>query len=104
MSGLRIEFFNTIGRFQALVIGSSRPEAAIAFYTDLMTKLIIRSKALEDVAVIEAVTESAFFDAPHTNHNEQFILAALRDACALTVSLVAEMDGDRKSTRLNSSH
>lgn len=58
-----------------------------------MTKLIIRSEALEDVAVIEAVTESAFFDALHTNHNEQFILAALRDAGVLTVSLVAEMDG-----------
>lgn len=58
-----------------------------------MTKLIIRSETPEDVAVIEAVTESAFFDAPHTNHKEQFILAALRDAGALTVSLVAEMDG-----------
>lgn len=73
--------------------GYSRPKAAIAFYTDLMTKLIIRSEAPKDVAAIYAVTESAFFDAPHTSHNEQFILAALRDAGVLTVSLVAEMDG-----------
>lgn len=58
-----------------------------------MTKLIIRSEAPEDVAAIEAVTESAFRHAPHTDHNEQFILAALRDAGALSVSLVAEMDG-----------
>lgn len=58
-----------------------------------MTKLIIRSEALEDVAAIETVTQSAFLDAPHTNHKEQFILAALRDAGVLTISLVAEMDG-----------
>lgn len=58
-----------------------------------MTKLIIRSEAAEDAAAIEAVTESAFLGAPHTSQNEQFILAALRDAGALTVSLVAEMDG-----------
>ncbi|WP_041646751.1 GNAT family N-acetyltransferase [Aromatoleum aromaticum] len=58
-----------------------------------MTKLIIRSEAPEDAAAIEAVTESAFRHAPHSDHNEQFILAALRDAGALSVSLVAEMDG-----------
>ncbi|MGV3656077.1 MAG: GNAT family N-acetyltransferase [Noviherbaspirillum sp.] len=58
-----------------------------------MTKPIIRSEVPEDVAAIEAVTASAFLEAPHTDHNEQFILAALRDAGALTVSLVAEMDG-----------
>lgn len=58
-----------------------------------MKKLIIRSEAPEDVVAIEAVTASAFLDAPHTNHKEQFILAALRDAGALTVTLVAEMDG-----------
>jgi putative acetyltransferase len=58
-----------------------------------MTKLTIRSESPEDVAAIEAITESAFLGAPHTNQNEQFILAALRDAGALTLSLVAEMDG-----------
>lgn len=58
-----------------------------------MTKLIIRSETPEDVAAIEAVTESAFLGAAHTNQNEQFILAALRDAGALAVSLVAEIDG-----------
>ncbi|WP_061303193.1 GNAT family N-acetyltransferase [Achromobacter piechaudii] len=58
-----------------------------------MTKLILRSEAPADVAAIHAVTEAAFLDAPHTSHNEQFILAALREAGALTVSLVAEMEG-----------
>lgn len=54
---------------------------------------IIRREAEEDVPAIEAVTESAFLNAPHTDHNEQFILAGLREASALTISLVAEMEG-----------
>ncbi|WP_182344414.1 GNAT family N-acetyltransferase [Comamonas koreensis] len=58
-----------------------------------MTTLIIRPEVPEDVAAIETVTAAAFLYAPHTDHNEQFILAGLRDAGALTVSLVAEMDG-----------
>ncbi len=62
-------------------------------YTGLMTKLIIRPETLADFAAIETVTGAAFRDAPHTSHNEQFILAALRDAGALSVSLVAEQGG-----------
>lgn len=58
-----------------------------------MTTLLIRSETPKDIAAIEAVIESAFLDAPHTDHNEQLILAALRDAGALTFSLVGEMDG-----------
>lgn len=58
-----------------------------------MTTLIIRPEVPEDVAAIETVTAAAFLYAPHTDHNEQFILAGLRDAGVLTVSLVAEMDG-----------
>lgn len=54
---------------------------------------ILRSEMPADLAAIEAVTEAAFRDAPHSDHNEPFILAALRDAGALTLSLVAEMDG-----------
>ncbi|UYO93083.1 GNAT family N-acetyltransferase [Pollutimonas sp. M17] len=57
-----------------------------------MTKPIIRPETPEDVAVIQAVIESAFLGAPHANRNEQFILAALRDAGALTLSLVAVVD------------
>ena len=54
--------------------------------------LSIRSEAPTDYLAITAVTEAAFLDAPHTDHNEQFIVAALRDAEALTISLVAEVD------------
>lgn len=54
---------------------------------------LIRPETPADVAALAAVTEAAFLDAPHTGHNVQFILAGLRDAGALALSLVAEMDG-----------
>lgn len=53
----------------------------------------IRNEAYEDVLAIEAVTAAAFLEAPHTSHTEQFIVAALRAAGALSVSLVAEAEG-----------
>jgi putative acetyltransferase len=53
----------------------------------------IRSETAADVAVIEAVTASAFANAAHTSHTEQFIVNALRKAGMLTVSLVAELEG-----------
>lgn len=40
------------------------------------------------------MTAAAFLDAPHTAHTEQFIVDALREAGALTISLVAEQGGD----------
>ncbi len=56
-------------------------------------KLTIREEAPADIPVIETVTIAAFLDAPHTSHTEQYIVSALRRAAALTVSLVAELDG-----------
>jgi putative acetyltransferase len=53
----------------------------------------IRSETREDAAAIEAVTTAAFLNAPHTDHTEQFIVAALRAAGALAISLVAEDGG-----------
>ncbi len=53
----------------------------------------IRNEAHEDVPAIEAVTPAAYQNAPHTSHTEQFIVAALRAAGALSVSLVAEAEG-----------
>ncbi|GAB2601317.1 N-acetyltransferase [Ramlibacter solisilvae] len=53
----------------------------------------IRNETPSDAAAIEAVTIAAFLTAPHTSHTEQFIVGALRDAGALTMSLVAELDG-----------
>jgi putative acetyltransferase len=54
----------------------------------------IRSETPADVAAIEAVTIAAFLNAPHTGHNEQFIVRALRKAGVLAVSLVAIAEGN----------
>lgn len=54
----------------------------------------IRRETPADVVAIEAVTIAAFRDAPHSSHTEQFIVRALRRAGALTLSLVAEVDGN----------
>ncbi|GAW65695.1 acetyltransferase [Geoanaerobacter pelophilus] len=56
--------------------------------------LAIRKEAPADVAAIEAVTIAAFLNAPYTSHTEQFIVNALRKAGKLTVSIVAEEDGE----------
>ena len=53
----------------------------------------IREEAPEDVSLINAVTVAAFLNAPHTSHTEQHIVNALRCSGALTMSLVAELDG-----------
>jgi putative acetyltransferase len=53
----------------------------------------IRTETAADAAAIEAVTISAFLNAPHTSHTEQFIVAALRKAGLLTISLVADAEG-----------
>lgn len=53
----------------------------------------IRKEASTDVAAIEAVTVAAFQNVAHTSHTEQFIVAALRNAGQLSVSLVADDSG-----------
>jgi len=55
---------------------------------------IIRYETLEDMTAIENVTIKAFLNAPHSDHNEQFIVATLRDSDALSISLVAEIEGE----------
>jgi putative acetyltransferase len=54
----------------------------------------IRSELPSDVTEIEAVTVAAFLNAPHANHTEQFIVNALRQAGMLSLSLVAEDNGE----------
>ncbi len=49
---------------------------------------VIRQEEPSDVAAISDVTIAAFKDHPHGDQTEQFIIEALRDAGALTVSLV----------------
>lgn len=56
-------------------------------------KIIIRDETKSDVAVITEVTVAAFQTLEISNHTEQFIIEALRAAMAMTLSLVAEVDG-----------
>ncbi len=56
-------------------------------------KIVIRNETHNDICAITEVTIAAFKTLEISNHTEQFIIAALRAAKALTVSLVAEVDG-----------
>ena len=56
-------------------------------------KIVIRSETDADASAITEVTVAAFQTLAISHHTEQFIIAALRAAQALTVSLVAEMEG-----------
>jgi putative acetyltransferase len=56
-------------------------------------KVLIRSETSADVGAIAEVTVAAFRTLAISNHTEQFVIAALRAANALTLSLVAEADG-----------
>jgi putative acetyltransferase len=56
-------------------------------------KIAIRNETRNDVCAITEVTIAAFKTLEISNHTEQFIIAALRASKALTVSLVAEVDG-----------
>jgi len=56
-------------------------------------KIMIRNDTPDDVSAITEVTIAAFNTLDISDHTEQFIIKALRAANALTVSLVAEMDG-----------
>ncbi len=55
--------------------------------------MIIREETTSDIEAITQVTIAAFRALPISNHTEQFIIKALRAAGALTLSLVAEIDG-----------
>ena len=56
-------------------------------------KIAIRSETNDDTGAIAEVTIAAFSTIKISNHTEQFIIEALRAAKALTLSLVAEVDG-----------
>ena len=56
-------------------------------------KIVIRSETAADVGAITEATIAAFQTLEISHHTEQFIIAALRAAKALTLSLVAEADG-----------
>ena len=60
---------------------------------EMIQDIIIRDETKADAAVITEVTRAAFETLEISNHTEQFIVLALRSAKALTLSLVAEVDG-----------
>ena len=55
---------------------------------------VIRPEIPNDLIDINRVTAIAFREAPYTNHREQLIIHALRNAGVLSLSLVAEKDGE----------
>lgn len=55
--------------------------------------MIIRKETASDIDAITEVTIAAFNTLPISDHTEHFIIKALRAAGALTLSLVAELDG-----------
>ena len=55
--------------------------------------IVIRNETDADVTTIADVTVAAFKTLEISNHTEQFIIEALRAAKALTLSLVAEVNG-----------
>jgi putative acetyltransferase len=55
--------------------------------------MIIRNETTFDIEAISEITIAAFRTLAISNHTEQFIINALRNANALTISLVAEVDG-----------
>ncbi|MDY0282446.1 MAG: N-acetyltransferase [Salinivirgaceae bacterium] len=54
--------------------------------------MIIRKETVADIEAITEVTIAAFKTLPISQHTEQYIIDALRDADALAISLVAEID------------
>lgn len=57
------------------------------------SRIAIRSETDADARAIAEVTAAAFKTLEVSDQTEQFIVAALRAAKALTISLVAEIDG-----------
>ncbi|HET6489899.1 MAG TPA: N-acetyltransferase [Syntrophales bacterium] len=55
--------------------------------------MIIRNEKDSDAEAISAITMAAFETCPYSHQTEQFIVIALRAAHALSVSLVAEIEG-----------
>jgi putative acetyltransferase len=55
--------------------------------------MIIRDETAGDHAAITALIDEAFRDRPYSDGSEAAIVSALRDAGALTLSLVAEDEG-----------
>lgn len=55
--------------------------------------MIIRTESTDDHGVIREILIAAFADHPYSKQTEHLVVEALRASGALTVSLVAELDG-----------
>lgn len=55
--------------------------------------MIIRAEKESDITKVFEITKAAFKNHPYSQGTEQFIIDALRRDGALTISLVAEIDG-----------
>lgn len=55
--------------------------------------MIIRDETISDIGEISKVTIAAFQNLAISHQTEQYIISALRKAGALTISLVAEIEG-----------
>jgi len=69
-------------------LGQSRDK-----FEDVTDKVKIRNETSADVGAIAEVTIAAFRTLAISGHTEQFVIAALRAAKSLTISLVAEAGG-----------
>jgi putative acetyltransferase len=69
------------------------PDNAVNEVAITTQEIAIRDEKEIDTAVITEVTIAAFETMEISSHTEQFIIEALRSAGALTLSLVAEVDG-----------
>ena len=58
-----------------------------------MPRCAIRPETAADVDAIDRITRAAFQHHPHSDQTEHLIIVRLRAAEALTLSLVAEQDG-----------
>ena len=56
--------------------------------------LNIRKEQSADIPLFSDITKAAFENMETSNQNEHLVIDALRDADALTISLVAELDGN----------
>ncbi|OGM50751.1 GCN5-related N-acetyltransferase (GNAT) domain protein [Aspergillus bombycis] len=54
------------------------------------SQIHIRPETQTDALSIDEIISTAFLNAEHTDHNEQFIVRGLREANQLSISLVAE--------------
>ena len=55
--------------------------------------ITVRDETESDINAITEVTKKAFATLAISNHTEEFIIKALREASALAISIVAEADG-----------